>query len=104
MELAIWKLIITKQVVFGGSNGNLTYDILKMQCCADSLTMVTIIVPNVLSFLTDGNDGKGVNVGNGHGNRNGNNEEEDDEDNNNYKNVEGEDENNGVNGEGICRR
>jgi hypothetical protein len=72
-----------------------------MQCRADSLTMVTIIVPNVLSFLTDGDDGNGVDVGYGDGNRNGNNEEEDDEDNNNYKNVEGEDEDNGVNGEGI---
>ncbi len=53
LELAIWKSINTKQLVFGRSNGNLTYDILKMRCCADSLTMVTIIVPNVLSFLTD---------------------------------------------------
>jgi hypothetical protein len=40
LKLAIWKSIITKQLVFGGSNGNLTYDILKMQCSADSLTMV----------------------------------------------------------------
>ncbi len=104
MELAIWKSIITKQLIFGGSNGNLTYDILKMQCRADSLTMVTIIIPNFLSFLTDGDDGNGVNVGYGHGNRNGDNEEEDDEDNNNYKNVEGEDEDNDVNGKGIRRR
>ncbi len=104
MELDIWKSIITKQIVFGGSNGNLTYDILKIQCRADSLTMVTIIVQNVLSFLTDGNDGNGVNVGYGHSDRNGDNEEEDDEDNNNYENVEGEDEDNGVNGEGIHRR
>ncbi len=104
LEMAIWKSIITKQLVFGGSNGNLTYDILKMQCCADFLTMVTIIVPNVLSFLTDGDDGNGVNVGYGNGDRNSDNEEEDDEDNNNYKNIEGEDEDNGVNGEGIRRR
>jgi hypothetical protein len=66
--------------------------------------MVTIIVPNVLSFLTDGNDGNGANVEHGNGNRTGNNEEEEDEDNNNYENVEGEDEDNGVNGEGIRRR
>ena len=29
---------------------------IKMQLRTDSLTMVNIIVPNVLSFLTDGND------------------------------------------------
>jgi hypothetical protein len=104
LELAIWKSIITKHLVFGGSNGNPTYDILKMQCRAYSLTMVTIIVLNVLSFLTDSNDCNGVNVCYGHGDRNGNNEEEDDEDNNNYENVEGGDEDNDVNGKGIRRR
>ncbi len=66
--------------------------------------MVTIIVLNVLSFLTDSNDCNGVNVCYGHGDRNGNNEEEDDEDNNNYENVEGGDEDNDVNGKGIRRR
>jgi hypothetical protein len=75
-----------------------------MQCRADPLAMVTIIVPNVLSFLTDSNDVNDVNVGYGHRNKNGDNEEDDDEDNNYYKNVEGEDEDNGDNGKGIRRR
>ena len=45
LELAIWKSKITL-------NTNL-----KMECRSDSVAMVIIIVPNVLSFLTDDNDG-----------------------------------------------
>jgi len=53
LELAIWKSKIIEQL-FDRDNGTLTVHMLKMQCCTDSVTMVTIIVPNVLSFLTDG--------------------------------------------------
>ncbi len=57
LELAIWKSKIIEQ-----TEGNiylLTTD-MKMQCRTDSLQKVTIIVPNVLSFLTDGDDGSDV--------------------------------------------
>ena len=54
LELALWKMKITEQ--FDSSNDTLTFD-RKMQRHTDSVTMVTIILPNVLSFLTDGDDG-----------------------------------------------
>jgi hypothetical protein len=50
LELAIWKTKITEQVEF---NGILTTE-MKMQLRIDSIAMVSIIIPNVLSFLTDG--------------------------------------------------
>jgi hypothetical protein len=53
LELAIWKLKITKQ--FGRRNILLTTEI-KMQCCTESITMVNTIFPNVMYFLTDGDD------------------------------------------------
>jgi hypothetical protein len=49
LELAIWKLEITEPI---GSNALLTTE-MKMRLRTDSITMVSIIVPNVLSFLTD---------------------------------------------------
>jgi hypothetical protein len=53
LELAIWKVKITDQ----NDCFNTTFTIgTKMRCRTDTITMVTIIVPNVLSFLTDGND------------------------------------------------
>jgi hypothetical protein len=52
LELAIWKAKITDQYEYY----NTTFTIvMKMRCRTDSVMMVTIIVPNVLSFLTDGN-------------------------------------------------
>jgi hypothetical protein len=53
LELAIWKAKITDQ--YDSYNNTITID-MKMRCRTDSVIMVTIIVPNVLSFLTDGND------------------------------------------------
>ena len=53
LELAIWKSKIIQQL-FNRDNGILTVNMLKMKCCANSVAMVTIIAPNVLSFLTDG--------------------------------------------------
>ncbi len=46
LELAIWKSKITE------INGPLTTK-MRMQCHTDSVMMVTIIVPDVISFLTD---------------------------------------------------
>ncbi len=61
LELAIWKSKIVKQT---DRNINLlTPDDMKMSYLIDSLSMVDIIVPNVLSFLhgdaNEGNDGDG---------------------------------------------
>jgi hypothetical protein len=39
---------------------------MKKQCCIDSLAMVAIIIPNVLSFLTDGDECSDV-IGNDDG-------------------------------------
>ena len=52
LELAIWKSKITERT---GHNILLTTET-KMRCRTDSVTMVNIIVPNVMSFLTDGDD------------------------------------------------
>ncbi len=46
LELAIWKSKLSE------INAPLTKE-MRMQCRTDSVMMVTIIVPNVLSFLTD---------------------------------------------------
>jgi hypothetical protein len=50
LELVIWKSIITDQ--FSPSNIPLTTE-MKMQCRTDSIGMISIIVPNVMTFLTD---------------------------------------------------
>ena len=55
LELAIWKSKIEEQTdgVIYPLDANL-----KMACCIDSLMMVGIVVPNVLSFLRgDANEG-----------------------------------------------
>jgi hypothetical protein len=57
LELAIWKLNIIKQT--DGNINHLCAD-MKMKCRTGSLSMVVNIVPNVLSFLTDGNDSNDV--------------------------------------------
>jgi hypothetical protein len=53
LELVLWKLKIIAQF---GPNYTLIATAMKIQCRADSIRMVNIIVPNVLSFLTDGDD------------------------------------------------
>jgi hypothetical protein len=53
LELAFWKSKITEQ--FSQSNILLTTE-MKMRCRTESVTMVNIIVPNVVSFLTDFDD------------------------------------------------
>ena len=52
LELALWKSKITEQFE-GGDKKPLVVD-MKKQCRIDSLAMISIIIPNVLSFLTDG--------------------------------------------------
>ena len=53
LELAIWKSKSIEQL-FNRDNGTLTVHMLKMHCRTDSEMIVTIIIPNVLSFLNDG--------------------------------------------------
>jgi hypothetical protein len=48
-ELALWKSKIIEQ--YNMNNDTLTVDT-KLQCRTDSLSMLAIIVPNVLSFFT----------------------------------------------------
>lgn len=67
LELALWKSKIVEQFNWNKKTP-LAVDRM-MECRADSLMMVAIIVPNVLSFLTDGDDdndgvGRDVNDGN----------------------------------------
>jgi hypothetical protein len=54
LELALWKSKIIKQ--FNWNIHTLAVD-MKMECRAGSLTIVAIIVPNALPFLTDGDSG-----------------------------------------------
>jgi hypothetical protein len=48
LELAIWKSKIIERT---DGNIDLLDADMKIECRTDSLTMVVIIVPNVLSFL-----------------------------------------------------
>jgi hypothetical protein len=50
LELIIWKSKITE--LFGQSSVPLTTE-MKMRCRTDSILMIKIIVPNVMSFVTD---------------------------------------------------
>ena len=50
LELAIWKSKIIDH--YDQNTAILTAEV-KMQCRIDSITMVSIVVPNVLSYLTD---------------------------------------------------
>ncbi len=68
-----------------GSNILLTPK-MKMQCRTDSVTMVNIIVPNVMSFLTDGDDTNYMDD-----DWSDEDECDDDEDNEEYPNPDGDD-------------
>jgi hypothetical protein len=54
LELVFWKSKIIDH--FSPSNIPLLTMEMKMQCRHDSIRMVSIIVPHVMSFLTDGDD------------------------------------------------
>ncbi len=58
LELILWKSKIIEQL--DGNNGTGLAVDMKMQCRTNSLTMVAIIVSNVLSFLTDSDDGNNI--------------------------------------------
>jgi hypothetical protein len=57
LELAIWKSTICNQ--FGQYINSLTME-MKMQCRTNSLSMVNKIVPYVLPFLLDDDDGSNM--------------------------------------------
>jgi hypothetical protein len=84
LELAIWKLKITK------INGPLTTK-MWMQYRTDSVMMVTIIVPSVLSFLTDDNGRNNVVYGENYdeGNEGDDDKDEDDDDTKEDNDVDG---------------
>jgi hypothetical protein len=78
LELAIWKSEIVRQ-----TDGviNLLTPVTKMGCRIDSLSMVDIIVPNVLSFLhDDANEGDEVGDDDNGEDDDGSDEDEDDSD------------------------
>jgi hypothetical protein len=54
LELALWKSKIMERF---DKNKYALVGCTKMECRTDSLSMVGIIVPNILTFLTDGDDG-----------------------------------------------
>ena len=58
LELVLWKSKIIEQ--FDRSSTTPVIVDTKMQCRIDSQSMVAIIVPNVLPFLTDGHDNNNV--------------------------------------------
>ena len=76
LELAIWKSEIAEQT---DGNINLVTPDMKMGCRIDSLWMVDIILPNVLSFLR-GDAFEGDNGDDGDGDGDDDDNEEDDED------------------------
>ena len=76
LELAIWKSEIAEQT---DGNINLVTPDMKMGCRIDSLWMVDIILPNVLSFLR-GDAIEGDNGDDGDGDGDDDDSEEDDED------------------------
>jgi hypothetical protein len=65
LELAIWKSMTTQldgqindSLLTNMTKKSCTDSISKMQCHTKFIATVMIIVPNVFSFLTDGEDGK----------------------------------------------
>ncbi len=88
LELAFWKSKISE------INGPLATK-MKLQCRTDSVMMVIIIIPNVLSFLTDDNGGNYVvycdnyNEGN-EGDDDSNNEEDNGDDDDSKESDDGD--------------
>jgi hypothetical protein len=74
LELAIWKLKIDEQ-----TDGIIN---MKMECRIDSLSMVVIIVPYVLSFVTDDSEVGDVVDGDDDDDNNGSDWDNDDDDSN----------------------
>ena len=91
LELAIWKSKIVEQtagVIY------LLDDNLKMACHIDSLTMVGIVVPNVLSFLRgDAKEGDDNDDNDGDDDNDDDNDDDDDDDNNDNNDNDDNDDN-----------
>jgi cobalamin biosynthesis protein CobT len=85
LELAIWKSKIVEQT--DGVIYLLDAD-LKMVCCIDSLTMVGIFVPNILSFLR------------GNANEGNDDDEDDGDDDEDYGDDDNDDDNNDADDDG----
>jgi hypothetical protein len=89
LELAIWKSKLSE------INGPLTRG-MRIQCHTDSVTMVTIIVPNIHSFLTDDDGGNDVVYGDNYDEGNeGDDNDDDEEDDDNEDDKEDHDDVNG---------
>lgn len=58
LEVALWKSKVFEQ--FEGSNETIPAFDITIQCHTDSLTTVAIIIPNVWSFLSDGDNSNNV--------------------------------------------
>jgi hypothetical protein len=97
LELVVWKSKITEQT--DGNIGLLTTD-MKMECRIDSLSMVEIIVPNVLSFLTDGDGGNNLVDGDEDDGGNSSMWDEDDDDSDDGDEHEDDDEDGDGDGDG----
>ena len=96
LELAIWKSEIVEQT---DGNINLLTPDMKIACRIDSLSMVDIIVPNVLSFLhDDANEGDddGDNDNDGDDDDSDDNDEDDEDSDDDDGDDDDEDDGDGV--------
>ena len=59
VELGLWRSICMKEIL-RESNGSITVKRLKMQCRIDATKLLNQIVPYVIPFLIDENDGRNV--------------------------------------------
>jgi hypothetical protein len=59
VELGLWRSICMKEIL-RESNGSITVKRLKMRCRNDATYMLNQIVPYVIPFLIDENDGRNV--------------------------------------------
>ena len=59
VELSLWRSICMKEIL-RESNGSITVKRLKMQCRIDATKLLNQIVPYVIPFLIDENDGRNV--------------------------------------------
>jgi hypothetical protein len=59
VELSLWRSICMKEIL-RESNGSITVKRLKMQCRIDASKLLNQIVPYVIPFLIDENDGENV--------------------------------------------
>ena len=97
LELAIWKSKISEQ--FGQNVNSLTTE-MKLQCRADSLSMVNKIVSFVLPFLTDDDGSSNVVTSNDDDEDSDSNDEDEDEDEDGIYDDNGDEEEDNNDGNG----